>query len=183
MKTSKYVANSTVVVRRILTSKAQHEGRVRAIVKMRLTTTAEFAAIYAISLLMLALLFMCPGISYGVVPTSSTDTSLFVPNIANTNIQCKRVTIDSTTRTYQTAFMNATIPTCPAGTVPIGVNTGTLGGSGISTAGTFVVDSNGTLPVNVYTFDPLNYYQNTTSLNYISIICAPKTMAFSGGAC
>ena len=36
-------AISAVVVMRILTSKAQHEGRVRAIVNMRMTTTAEMA--------------------------------------------------------------------------------------------------------------------------------------------
>ncbi|MBV9576102.1 MAG: hypothetical protein JO149_05725 [Gammaproteobacteria bacterium] len=37
------LAISTVNVGRILTSKAQHEGRVRAIVKMRPTLTVEIA--------------------------------------------------------------------------------------------------------------------------------------------
>ena len=37
------LAISAVSVKRILTSKAQHEGRVRAIVKMRFTLTAEIA--------------------------------------------------------------------------------------------------------------------------------------------
>ena len=36
---------SAVSVRRMLTSKAQHEGRVRAIVNMRLTLTTEIATI------------------------------------------------------------------------------------------------------------------------------------------
>jgi len=39
--TTAVIHHSAVVVKRTVTSKAQHEGRVRAIVKMRFTTTAE----------------------------------------------------------------------------------------------------------------------------------------------
>ena len=46
MASNFFTAISAVTVKRVLTSKAQHEGRVRAIVKMRFTVTAEIAVFF-----------------------------------------------------------------------------------------------------------------------------------------
>lgn len=143
------------------------------------TTTFYIISIYTVSFLMLGSLLIYPRLSHEALPTSSTDSSVR-RTITNSNIQCKKLTINRNTYIPITGTPDSPIPSCPLEYVAIGVNSGSLAPNSASVGG-FVADVKGWGYVDVYRYDPLYYRQG--GINNVSLLCGKREIVFSANPC
>lgn len=142
------------------------------------------AIICSTSFLLLGTLLFYPLISHeAIVPNDSNQD--YTPSMDySTDIQCKRVNIDTTAMMIRTGVKGGTTTECPTGYVATGITNGALNLYNDRT-GEWLFDTNpDEWGITVeYTQGTMSFSRGNDSLNRVDLICAPRKIEFKDGPC